>query len=130
MSNHNQGWLRREERRLTAAATPAEPAAASTPESQPVQPAEASAQPAQQPVAPQPEQARPSMEQWPALHPQEPLQDPSQEPPQQPPQEQPVPGQQYPQFQPPPQRTHSDHPYAAPYRYEHGVAPREEGPQR
>lgn len=128
MSHHNQGWLRREERRLASGAS-AEPAAATVPESQPVH----------HPPAPQPEQARPSMEQWPAMHPQEQPGQPeysqyvqgSPQPSQQePPQGHPVPGQQYPQYQPPQQQTHSDNPYAPPYRFEPGAAPREEGPQR
>ena len=90
-------------------------------------------------VSPQPEQARPSVEQWPALHPQEQPAQPEYSQPapgspqpsqQEPPQGQPVPGQQYPQYQPPQQQSHSDNQYASPYHFEPGAAPREEGPQR
>ena len=63
------------------------------------------------------------MEQWPALHSTE---QPSAQPA---PGQQQVPGQQYPQYQPQ-QQPHNDNPYASPYKFDQGAAPREEGPQR
>lgn len=107
MSNHNQGWLAREQRRLAAASTPqaGQHPTAPGPEQQPPAPApHAGSRPPQQPgeYQQQVQQPAPSAQQWPAQHPHQP-------------------------HQPQP---HSDSQFGAPYGFVPGTAPREEGPQR